>query len=129
MGSDFEITIVEKNESNANFFLDLAINEIRRIEKLISSWDNNSQTSKINLNAGIKPIKVDKELFDLISRSIKISNLTQGAFDISYASLDKVWYFDKKMLKMPSEEEIKKSVSKVGFNNIVLDKKNQTVFL
>ena len=129
MGSDFEITIVEKNESNANFFLDLAIKEIRRIEKLISSWDNNSQTSKINLNAGIKPIKVDKELFDLISRSIKISNLTQGAFDISYASLDKVWYFDKKMLKMPSEEEIKKSVSKVGFNNIVLDKKNQTVFL
>ena len=129
MGSDFEITIVGKNESNANFFLDLAINEIRRIEKLISSWDNNSQTSKINLNAGIKPIKVDKELFDLISRSIKISNLTQGAFDISYASLDKVWYFDKKMLKMPSEEEIKKSVSKVGFNNIVLDKKNQTVFL
>ena len=109
--------------------MDLAINEIRRIEKLISSWDNNSQTSKINLNAGIKPIKVDKELFDLISRSIKISNLTQGAFDISYASLDKVWYFDKKMLKMPSEEEIKKSVSKVGFNNIVLDKKNQTVFL
>jgi thiamine biosynthesis lipoprotein len=129
MGSDFEITIVEKNESNANYFLDLAIKEIRRIEKLISSWDSNSQTSKINLNAGIKPIKVDKELFDLISRSIKISNLTQGAFDISYASLDKVWYFDKKMLKMPSEEEIKKSVSKVGFNNIVLDKKNQTVFL
>tara|TARA_B100001059_G_C17751389_1_gene537376 strand:- start:34 stop:930 length:897 start_codon:yes stop_codon:yes gene_type:complete len=129
MGSDFEITIVEKNESNANYFLDLAIKEIRRIEKLISSWDSNSQTSKINLNAGIKPIKVDKELFDLISRSIKISNLTQGAFDISYASLDKVWYFDKKMLEMPSEEEVKKSVYKVGFNNIVLDKKNQTVFL
>tara|TARA_B100001094_G_scaffold74994_1_gene71418 strand:+ start:7688 stop:8584 length:897 start_codon:yes stop_codon:yes gene_type:complete len=129
MGSDFEITIVEKNESNANYFLDLAIKEIRRIEKLISSWDSNSQTSKINLNAGIKPIKVDKELFDLISRSIKISNLTQGAFDISYASLDKVWYFDKKMLEMPSEEEVKKSVYKVGFNNIVLNKKNQTVFL
>ena len=45
MGSDFEITIVDKNESNANFLLDLAINEISRIEKLISSWDKNSQTS------------------------------------------------------------------------------------
>ena len=129
MGSDFEITIVEKNESRANYFLDLAIKEISRIEKLISSWDKNSQTSKINLNAGIKPIKVDKELFDLISRSLKVSQLSQGAFDISYASLDKVWYFNKKMLKIPSEEEIKKSVSNVGFGNIILNQKNQTVFL
>ena len=129
MGSDFEITIVEKNESQANYLLDLAIKEISRIEKLISSWDKSSQTSKINLNAGIKPIKVDKELFDLISRSLKVSQLSQGAFDISYASLDKVWYFNKKMLKIPSEEEIKKSVSNVGFGNIILNQKNQTVFL
>ena len=129
MGSDFEITIVEKNESRANYLLDLAIKEISRIEKLISSWDKSSQTSKINLNAGIKPIKVDKELFDLISRSLKVSQLSQGAFDISYASLDKVWYFNKKMLKIPSEEEIKKSVSNVGFGNIILNQKNQTIFL
>jgi thiamine biosynthesis lipoprotein len=129
MGSDFEITIIEKNESRANYLLDLAIKEISRIEKLISSWDKSSQTSKINLNAGIKPIKVDKELFDLISRSLKVSQLSQGAFDISYASLDKVWYFNKEMLKIPSEEEIKKSVSNVGFGNIILNQKNQTVFL
>ena len=129
MGSDFEITIVEKNESQANYLLDLAIEEISRIEKLISSWNKSSQTSQINLNAGIRPIKVDKELFDLISRSLKVSGLSQGAFDISYASLDKVWYFDKEMLKVPSEEEIKTSVSKVGFGNIILDKKKQTVFL
>ena len=129
MGSDFEITIVEKSESQANILLDLAIKEISRIEKLISSWDSESQTSLINLNAGISPIKVDKELYDLINRSLKISKLSQGAFDISYASLDKVWYFDKKMKEIPSEEEILGSVSKVGFNNIILDKKNQTVFL
>ena len=129
MGSDFEITIVEKSESQANILLDLAIKEISRIEKLISSWDSESQTSLINLNAGISPIKVDKELYDLINRSLKISKLSQGAFDISYASLDKVWYFDKKMKEIPSEEEILESVSKVGFNNIILDKKNQTVFL
>ncbi|MDA7810348.1 FAD:protein FMN transferase [Flavobacteriaceae bacterium] len=129
MGSDFEITIVDKNESNANFLLDLAINEISRIEKLISSWDKNSQTSLINLNAGIKPVKVDKELFDLITRALKISDLSQGAFDISYASLDKIWYFDKEMLEMPSKEDIIKSVSKVGYYNIILNKEKQTVFL
>ena len=129
MGSDFEITIVEKSESQANILLDLAIKEIFRIEKLISSWDSESQTSLINLNAGISPIKVDKELYDLINRSLKISKLSQGAFDISYASLDKVWYFDKEMKEIPSDKEILESVSKVGYNNIILDKKNQTVFL
>jgi len=129
MGSDFEITIVEDDEYNANYLLDIAIKEISRIEKLISSWDKNSQTFQINLNAGIKPVKVDKELFNLISRSLKISGLSQGAFDISYASLDKVWYFDKKMMEIPLEDEIRKSVSKVGFRNIILDKENQTVFL
>ena len=129
MGSDFEITIVDDDEYNANYLLDIAIKEISRIEKLISSWDKNSQTFQINLNAGIKPVKVDKELFNLISRSLKISGLSQGAFDISYASLDKVWYFDKKMMEIPLEDEIRKSVSKVGFRNIILDKENQTVFL
>ena len=88
MGSDFEITIVDNDQANAENMINLAIEEISRIEKLISSWDKNSQTSLININAGVKPVKIDLELFELISRSIKVSNLSQGAFDISYASMD-----------------------------------------
>ena len=129
MGSDFEITIVEKNDSEANRLINIAIKEISRIESLISSWDKNSQTTLINYNSGIKPVKVDTELFNLISRSIKVSNLSQGAFDISYASLDKVWFFDKKMQKMPSDDQIASSIAKVGFENIILNEKEQTVFL
>ena len=109
--------------------INIAIEEISRIEKLISSWDKNSQTSLININAGVKPVKIDLELFELISRSIKVSNLSQGAFDISYASMDKVWYFDRKMTEFPSIEQIKKSVSKIGYKNIVLNKEDSTVFL
>lgn len=129
MGSDFEITVVENNFEDANYFIDLAIKEISRIESLISSWDKNSQTSLINNSAGIKPVQVDKELFDLIYRSIRISDLTQGAFDISYASMDKLWYFDREIKKLPTSQQIAESVSKVGFQNIVLDEKNRTVFL
>ena len=129
MGSDFEITIVDNDQANAENMINIAIEEISRIEKLISSWDKNSQTSLINLNAGVKPVKIDLELFELISRSIKVSNLSQGAFDISYASMDKVWYFDRKMTEFPSIEKIKKSVSKIGYKNIVLNKKDTTVFL
>lgn len=129
MGSRFDITVVSKDSIQANIAIKLAIAEISRIEKLISSWDSNSQTSKIIKNAGENPVKVDKELFDLIERSVAISNLTDGAFDISYASMDKIWKFDGSMKQMPSEEEIKDAVSKVGYQNIVLDKINQTVFL
>ncbi|MFD2726627.1 FAD:protein FMN transferase [Hyunsoonleella rubra] len=129
MGSRFDITVVAKDSIQANKYIDTAVAEITRIEKLISSWDDNSQTSEINRNAGIKPVKVDKELFDLIERAIGISKLTDGAFDISYASMDKIWKFDGSMTKMPSKEEIVASVEKVGYQNIILNKKNSTVFL
>ncbi|PIA79687.1 thiamine biosynthesis protein ApbE [Gaetbulibacter sp. 4G1] len=129
MGSRFDITVVSSTKDEANKYIDLAITEITRIESLISSWDTNSQTSLINKNAGVKPVKVDLELFNLIERAIHISKLTDGAFDISYASMDRIWKFDGSMTKMPSEEEIKNSVSKVGYTNIVLNKEAQTVFL
>ncbi len=129
MGSRFDITVVAEDQEKGNHYIDAAIGEISRIEKLISSWDPDSQTSAINQNAGIRPVKVDRELFDLIDRSMGISRLTDGAFDISYASMDKIWKFDGSMTKMPSKEEIQASVDKVGYQNILLDKENSTVFL
>jgi len=129
MGSRFDITVVAKDPVEGDEYINLAISEITRIEKLISSWDPNSQTSEINRNAGIKPVQVDIELFNLIQRAIGISKLTDGAFDISYASMDKIWKFDGSMTDMPSEDAIKASVAKVGFQNIILDKEYHTVFL
>lgn len=129
MGSRFDLTVVAATEAEGNAYIDTAIAEITRIEKLISDWDPSSQTSEINRNAGIRPVKVDKELFDLIQRSIAISKLTDGAFDISYASMDKIWKFDGSMTVMPSPEEIQASVERVGYEKIILDLDSQTVFL
>jgi len=129
MGSRFEIAVVSESEKKGNDYIDLAISEISRIEKLISSWDANSQTSLINKNAGIKPVQVDKELFDLIQRSLQISKITDGAFDITYASMDKIWKFDRSMTAMPSAAEIEVSVKKIGYHKIVLDSENLSVFL
>jgi len=129
MGCHFDITVVESDVARANNFIDLAIAEISRIEKLISSWDSNSETSEINRNSGIKPVKVDLELFQLIQRSIAISQLTDGAFDISFASMDRIWKFDGSMKSMPSKEEIAASVKKVGYRNIELNSMDTTVFL
>ncbi len=66
MGSRFDISVVSNDTLSATNYITFAVNEIKRIEKLISSWDSNSQTSEIIRNSGIKPVKVDKELFNLI---------------------------------------------------------------
>ncbi|APU68366.1 Thiamin biosynthesis lipoprotein ApbE [Christiangramia flava JLT2011] len=129
MGSRFEITVTAENPEKANQYIDTAVSEIQRIERLISSWDPASQTSEINRNAGIKPVVVDPELYNLISRALKISEITDGAFDISYASMDKIWKFDGSMRSMPSEEAIRNSVSKVGYQNIILHPDDHSVFL
>lgn len=129
MGSRFEITVVAQDAAKANEDIDLAVAEITRIEQLISSWDPNSQTSLINKNAGIKPVQVDQELYNLIKRAKIISELTDGAFDISYASMDALWKFDGSMTQMPDSATVKASVQKVGYKNIVLNPEEHSVFL
>ncbi len=129
MGSRFEVTAVAENEVEAWQAINAGIAEITRIEQLISSWDSHSQTSAINRQAGIKAVKVDRELFDLIFRAKKIGALSNGAFDISYASMDRIWKFDGSMKAMPSVEKIAKAKSKINWQNILLDSEQQTVFL
>jgi thiamine biosynthesis lipoprotein len=129
LGSPFEITVVAKDSVEGKQFTDLAITEVRRIENQISDWIPTTQISLVNKNAGIQAVKVDSEVFELVARAIKISEITDGAFDISYASMDKIWQFDGSMTTMPSEESIKKSVAKIGYKNIVMNKEDQSIFL
>lgn len=129
MGSRFEITVVAPNEEIGFINIEEAAAEITRIEKMISSWDAESETSKINKNAGIKPVKVSVELFKLIERSKQISEITDGAFDISYASIDNVWRFDGTMKYPPTVAEIKKSIARIGYKKIILNADEHTVFL
>ncbi len=129
MGSRFDITVVDQDSIKAEQYVDIAIEEISRIERLISSWDPNSQTSAINKNAGIRPVVVDDELFQLIKRAIVISKLTDGAFDITYASMDNIWKFDGSMKEMPSKESMEQSVRLIGYQHIVLNEEERSVFL
>jgi FAD:protein FMN transferase len=130
MGNNFTITLVCENENEAKENIDLAIKEIQRIEKLLTTYNEQSQTALINKNAGIKPVKVDEEVFGLIERSIGISQITQGAFDISYGGLNKsLWNFDKGLIQLPSPEDALKMVHLINYKNIILDKEKRTVFL
>ena len=130
MGNAFEITVVDENETSANRHIDAAIEEIRRIERLLTTFNEESQTNLINRNAGIQPVKVDAEIFDLIERSIRISNITNGYFDISYGGIDKsFWNFDREMQELPNPELIKSHLKLVNYQNIILNQAHQTVFL
>ena len=130
MGNRFEISVVTHNKLRAKLCIQAAVDEIRRIEKLLTTFNESSQTNLVNRNAGLMPVKVDKELFDLIKRSKKISELTQGAFDITYGSIDKrFWNFDQTMTSLPDSQTAKKLVRLINYKNVVLDQNNMTVFL
>ncbi len=130
MGNRFTISVVSDDVAWAETQIECAIAEISRIEKLLTTFSDDSQTNQINANAGIKPVKVDKEVFELIRRSIKISDLTDGAFDITYGSIDKrFWNFDKEMTSLPDAETAKETVKLIDYKNVILDAENLTVFL
>ena len=129
MGSSFEITVVAEDEDFAKESLAIAKKEIIRIENLISSWDQKSETSRININAGIAAVEVSKELFDLIFRAQQISKLSSGAFDLTFAAIDKLWNFDGRESEMPNPDTLKASVFNIGYQLIELDEESLTVFL
>ena len=130
MGNRFEITLEAKTTKELDFFLAKAVTEISRIEDLLSTYKPTSETNLINENAGIKPVKVSDEVFALIKRCKKISEITEGTFDITYGSIDKrFWNFDTKMTSLPDENLAKKSIALINYRNIELDAENKTVFL
>lgn len=130
MGNRFEFSAVSPDESKAKDSIERAIQEVQRLETLLTTFNESSQTNQINAAAGVKPVKVDKEIFDLIDRSLKISALTQGAFDITYGSMDKsLWNFDVNMETLPDEATAKATIRLINYRNVILDRAEHTVFL
>jgi len=130
MGNRFELSVVGPDERWANEKIDAGIREIQRIESLLTTFNDLSETNRINSAAGVMPAEVSRETFNLIQRSIRISALTQGAFDISYGSVDKrLWNFDQQMTALPDRNTAKEMVRLINYRNIILDEEHCTVFL
>lgn len=130
MGNTFEITVVAGDEGWARAKIAMAIEEIRRIERLLTTFNEQSQTNRINQQAGIGPVKVDIEVFELIKRSLKISGVTDGAFDITFGSVDKrLWNFDRTMTRLPDPETAKAMVQLINYRHVILDENEGTVML
>jgi FAD:protein FMN transferase len=130
MGNRFELTVLADDEEQAKVSLDAAVAEIQRLEALLTTFADTSETNKINDLAGVAPFRPSPEVYDLIARSLRISELTQGAFDITYGGVDKsLWNFDTSMKKLPPAEVARASVRLVNYKNVLLDPKEKSVFL
>lgn len=130
MGNRFEITVVSDNKAWAQQRIQDAVDEIKRIEKLLTTFSDDSETNLINANAGIKPVAVSREVFNIIKRSIRISELTSGAFDITYGSIDKrLWNFDTTMTSLPDTATAKEMVRLIDYKKIILNEEACSVYL
>lgn len=130
MGNHFELSVVAREEKWAMESIDAGVAEIQRIERLLTTYNEDSDTCRINAGAGIVPVAVSAETFHLIERSIRISQITQGAFDITYGSVDKsLWNFDTTMYRLPDRDTARKMVRLINYKNILLDRESMTVHL
>ncbi|RYY28023.1 MAG: FAD:protein FMN transferase [Chitinophagaceae bacterium] len=129
MGARFDITIVARDSLTAEQHIDTCIAEIKRIEYLISDWIDTTQISRVNKNAGVQPIRVDEEVLQLALRAQWLSEITKGAFDISFAAMEKIWFFDGSMTELPSEQAVRSARAKVGYRNVIIDTISSTIFL
>jgi thiamine biosynthesis lipoprotein len=130
MGSAFTFTAVSADDSLAWRALRAGLRETQRIDRLCSYWDSTSQVVKINRQAGIRPVVVEAEVYDLIQRTLKISQLSGGAFDITFASGDKIYRFDKQAhARLPDSATVRRSVQRIGWQKVKLDPATHSVFL
>ena len=129
MGSVFQLGIVSDNEVQAKHLLQLGVKEIKRIENLLSEFLPDSETSKINHYASHRPIVIQEECFALLERSLAISTLTRGAFDISVGPLKKMYDFKNTIFEMPPKNKLKKVLRSVGYQKIKLYRGDKTIRL
>lgn len=128
MGTDVAILIADVEESFARAAIQAGFSEIRRIEALMTDWKN-SPFEAINQNAGTEPVQVSDEIIFMLEESNRISRLTNGSFDITYAGVGKLWDFRSRPPRLPDPDEIVDALKLVGFQKIRLDKQAGTVLL
>lgn len=119
MGSAFEFIVLD-SEGRGEQLLELCVDEVRRIETLLTEFNDDSQTALLNRSAGQAPVMVDAEVYALLQRCAELSRLTQGAFDITAGVLKKLYKFKGGPVTWPDASTLEQALQKVGFQHIHL---------
>ena len=125
MGTRCYVELWADDPVKGNDAIDAVMAELRRIDALMSHYKPESELSQINQYANERPVQVDKELFDLIKLSTHFSQITEGAFDITYASVGYLYDYPNHI--HPSEAQIRAKLPAVNWRNLLLDEEHHSV--
>src|SRR5277367_2032060 len=125
MGTRITVELWSEDRPQAEAAIDAVLDEMRHIDETMSTYKPTSEVSQVNAKAADGPMHISKELFDLLTTAKEYSVITEGAFDITYASVGYMYDFPKHV--RPNEEQITKALPAVNYRHVLLDAKNQTV--
>lgn len=125
MGTRIYVEAWQADAAQGKAAIDAVMAEMRRIDELMSHYKPTSQLSAINAGAAKEPVVVDRELFDLLKESVQFSEVTDGAFDITYASVG--YLYDYRKHVRPTDAQIRAALPGVNFRNMLLDDKTHSV--
>jgi thiamine biosynthesis lipoprotein len=127
MGTFAHITVVAQDTGTAKKCIRAALEEIHKVDDLMSDYKSDSDISRVNREAYEKPVRVSEPTFEVLQRSVEFSKMTDGAFDVTVGPLVALFRKAKETKVAPSEEQIAQAKAKVGFEKLELDSKNRTV--
>jgi thiamine biosynthesis lipoprotein len=128
MGSTFSVALYGEDRIKMEAATDAALDEVRRLDDLLSNYKPASEWSLVNQNAASKPVPVSEELFRLLGACWQYSRDSEGAFDITVGPLMKVWGFYKGSGHLPHKPEVQAALTKVGYRHMHLDAAARTVW-
>ena len=127
MNDDFEIAFARRDFPQGTEAALNALDEVLRLEQQLSVFRLDNPIHYINLSAHESPVRLDKELFDLIALCLRLAEETGGAVDITSGALWKIWGFAKRQGRIPSMEELDKAKALTGYHLLELDAAAQTI--
>ncbi len=125
MGTAINVELWHEDEAQANALIDAVMQEMQRIDNLMSTYKPDSQISLVNATAAITPVAISEELFALIGRALDYSDITHGAFDITYASAGK--YYDYRKGVKPTAAQLAEALPAIDYHHVRLDADAGTV--
>lgn len=125
MGTRIAAELWHEDRAAGEDALDAVFAEMHRIDALMSHYKADSQLSRINREAGSGPVTVDRELALLIAKSLEYSEMSGGAFDITYASVGYLYNYREK--RHPSDAEIRAALPAVNWRHVAVDADASTV--
>lgn len=127
MGTTFTVVAYGESRVQLETAVDLAFEEVRRINELISNYLPRSEWSQVNREAANRAVRVSPELFDFLKTCLEYSRQSGGTFDITVGPLVRVWGFYKGTGRLPHRAEIRGALARVGYQKVLLDEANQSV--